>query len=63
MRSRLVISERHQSQGAELGVEQDRSYLLIPSRAVASQSIGVTLTPNASEEIVRDAFDLQLHCV
>jgi len=37
-------------------------YLLTPSRA-ASQSIGITLTPNAPEEIVRDAFDLKLNCL
>jgi hypothetical protein len=38
-------------------------YQIGPSRAAPLQSVGISLTPYASPEIVRAAFDLQLHCV
>jgi hypothetical protein len=36
---------------------------LNPSREIPSQSVGIALTPDAPEEVVRAAFDLRLHCV
>jgi hypothetical protein len=42
---------------------QHRTYRVLPARSAPSQSVGITLTPNAPEEIVRDAFDLKLNCL
>jgi len=38
-------------------------YQITQARATPSQSIGIALTPNAPDEIVRRAFDLQLNCI
>lgn len=38
-------------------------YRVLPARSAPSQSVAVTLTPDAPEEIVRDAFDLKLNCL
>ena len=38
-------------------------YRITPARSVPSQSIGIALTPDATDEIVRSAFDLRLNCV
>jgi hypothetical protein len=38
-------------------------YVITLSRDGPSQSIGISLTPDASDEIVRAGFDLRLHCV
>lgn len=42
---------------------QHLTYRVLPARSAPSQSVGITLTPNAPEEIVRDAFDLKLNCL
>lgn len=44
-------------------IETHSPYRITPARAVPSQSIGIALTPDAPEEIVRGAFDLRLRCV
>ncbi len=44
-------------------VKSHPPYYLPTSRDVPSQSIGIGLTPDAPTEIVRDAFDLRLHCI
>lgn len=44
-------------------VERNPPYRITPARAVPSQSIGIALTTDAPEEIVRAGFDLRLHCV
>lgn len=43
-------------------VETHPPYRITQARAGPSQSIGITLTPDASHEIVRSAFDLRLNC-
>lgn len=42
---------------------QHLTYRVLPARSAPSQSVRITLTPNAPEEIVRDAFDLKLDCL
>jgi hypothetical protein len=44
-------------------VETHPAYRIIPSRDVPSQSIGISLSPDAPDEIVRSAFDLRLNCI
>ena len=48
------------ARGPSPTVETHPPYLISPSQ---SQSIGIALTPDAPEEIVRAGFDLRLHCV
>jgi hypothetical protein len=48
------------ARGRSSTVETHLPYRITPSQ---SQSIGITLTPDAPEEIVRAGFDLRLHCV
>ena len=43
-------------------LEAHPPYLIAPSRAEPSQSVGIALTPDAPEEIVRASFDLRLQC-
>lgn len=57
--SQRMITARHPSPA----VEAHPPYLINPSRAGPSQSIGITLTPYALEEIMRASFDLRLHCM
>jgi len=44
-------------------IETHPPYRLSPSRWVPAQIIGISLTPEAPDEVVRAAFDLRLHCV
>jgi hypothetical protein len=44
-------------------IETHPPYRITPARSVPSQSIGIALTPDAPDEIVRGAFDLRLNCV
>lgn len=44
-------------------IETHSPYRITPARAVPSQSIGIALTPDAPDEIVRGAFDLRPRCV
>ena len=44
-------------------IETHPPYRIASARAGPSQSIGVSLTPDAPDEIVRGAFDLRLNCV
>ncbi len=44
-------------------VETHPSYQIGPSRAAPSQSIGISLTPDAPEQIMRAGFNLRLHCM
>jgi hypothetical protein len=51
-----MITARHPSSTAET----HPPYLVSPS---SSQSVGIALTPDAPEEVVRAGFDLRLHCL
>jgi hypothetical protein len=44
-------------------IETHPPYRITTARAGPSQSVGVSLTPDAPDEIVRGAFDLRLNCV
>lgn len=44
-------------------IETHPPYRISPARSVPSQSIGIALTPDAPDEIVRSALDLRLNCV
>jgi hypothetical protein len=57
--SQRVINVRDPNSTAKL----HPPYYLSSSQAVSSQSIGIGLTPDAPEEIVRGAFDLRLNCL
>jgi hypothetical protein len=54
--SHRMIGIRHPNSTAEL----HPPYRIAP---VLSQSVGIALTPDAPQEIVRAAFDLRLHCL
>ena len=43
--------------------EQHLTYRILPARSAPSQGIAIALTPEAPEEIVRDAFELKLACL
>ena len=59
-----VSSQRAITGGEPKGTVETRPrYRIIPARAATSQSIGIALTPEASDEIVRRAFDLRLDCI
>ena len=53
----LNVRDRHSA------VETHPEYRITPERGVPSQSVGIALTPEAPEEVVRAAYDLRLHCV
>jgi hypothetical protein len=59
LHSQRMIPVRHPSST----VETHPLYRITPSRGVPSQSIGIALTPDSPEEVVRAGFDLRLHCV
>jgi hypothetical protein len=59
LNSRRMITVREPNSTAETHAP----YRITPARAGPSQSIGIALTPDAPEEIVRAAFDLRLHCM
>jgi hypothetical protein len=44
-------------------VQDHPVYVVTPARAAPSQGIGIALTPNAPEEVVRATFDLRLNCM
>lgn len=44
-------------------IEDHPLYVVTPARSAPSQGIGIVLTPNAPEEIVRGTFDLKLDCL
>jgi hypothetical protein len=44
-------------------VETHPPYRIIPARGAPSQGIGIAVTPDTPDEIVRRAFDLRLNCI
>ncbi len=43
--------------------EIPRPYRIAPARAAPSQSIGIAVTPDTPDEIMRRAFDFRLNCI
>lgn len=58
--STQAVMQRNPRDSAE---EEHPSYVVRPARDVPSQSIGIALTPEAPEELRRNAFDLKLQCL
>jgi len=57
--SRSVLDVR----GLNSKVKSHPPFYVSTGRGAESQSIGISLTPDAPAEIVRDAFDLRFNCV
>jgi hypothetical protein len=59
LQSQRMITTRDRKSTARM----NPPYQMGPSRAAPSQSIGISLTPDTPEEVVRAAFDLRLQCI
>jgi hypothetical protein len=59
-----VSSQRAITGGETKGMVETRPpYRIIPARAAPSQSIGIVVTPDTPDEIMRRAFDFRLNCI